>query len=163
MIAQSKPLLTVDNLGVKFHDRWVLQHIGFSIYPKEFKENLIYKIMDAKRFVTSMVVFVKYMKQQNISDNLDFKLTFQENMIVERLSFNSKCRLKARLWSVENCKAIGIGDPDNLRHCIGQQAELTFADANGLFLTAALGNIQDDAAIEKNVALIIVNRFAIGH
>ncbi len=35
MIAQSKPLLTVDNLGVKFHDRWVLKHIGFSIYPKE--------------------------------------------------------------------------------------------------------------------------------
>lgn len=32
---QKKPLLSVENLGVKFHDRWVLKHIGFSIYPKE--------------------------------------------------------------------------------------------------------------------------------
>ncbi len=35
MIPESKPLLSVDNLGVKFHDRWVLKHIRFSIYPRE--------------------------------------------------------------------------------------------------------------------------------
>ncbi len=35
MIPQSTPLISVDNLGVKFHDRWVLKHIGFSIQPKE--------------------------------------------------------------------------------------------------------------------------------
>jgi zinc transport system ATP-binding protein len=35
MIPQSEPLLSVKDLGVKFHDRWVLKHIGFSIYPKE--------------------------------------------------------------------------------------------------------------------------------
>lgn len=62
----------------------------FKSIKNEIEEDIIYKIEDAKRFVTSMTVFVKYMKSQNIDDIIDFKIYFNEDYIGERLLIQNK-------------------------------------------------------------------------
>jgi len=57
----------------------------FSVIKDELEEEIIYKIEDAKRFVTSMTVFVKYMISQEILDDIEFKMTYFDNFIVEKL------------------------------------------------------------------------------
>lgn len=56
----------------------------------DLKNSIKYKIEDAKKFVTSMMVFIKYMQNQKISDTLEFSLTYQENFIVEKLTIKNK-------------------------------------------------------------------------
>lgn len=51
---------------------------------------LIYKIVDAKKFVTSMTVFIKYMRNQGILEPLDFSLTYQDDYNVEKLLIKNK-------------------------------------------------------------------------
>lgn len=57
------------------------------------EEELKYSLEKAKRFVSSMTVFVKYMKSQNILDDLVFKLYYNEDYYVEKLLIqNSKSK-----------------------------------------------------------------------
>lgn len=62
----------------------------FSVIKDELKEEILYKILDAKRFVTSMIVFIRYMRTQEILDDVDFKMTYFDNYIVEKLLIKNK-------------------------------------------------------------------------
>ena len=51
---------------------------------------LKFSISDAKRFLTSMLVFVKYMRSQSILDEVDFRLTYNEDSFCESLQIKNK-------------------------------------------------------------------------
>jgi len=64
----------------------------FSSNKNQIENDLVYIISDGKKFVTSMVVFYKYMKSQNIEDELEFKLFFNEEFCERLLIKNSKSK-----------------------------------------------------------------------
>ena len=65
----------------------------FQINKNIIDETITYKIADAKRFVTSMTVFIKYMKFQNIDDLVDFKIYYNDDFFAEKsLIKNSKSK-----------------------------------------------------------------------
>jgi len=67
-----------------------IKDIFSSIKGEIEEDNLKYSIEDAKRFVTSIIVFVKYMKSQGIEDELTFKLTYNDDNFVEKLLIQNK-------------------------------------------------------------------------
>jgi len=64
----------------------------FAVIKDRLQNNLKYVLTDGKRFVTSMVVFYKYMKSQKIEDDLDFKLFYNEEFCERLLIKNSKSK-----------------------------------------------------------------------
>lgn len=64
----------------------------FVVNRNHLEGELLYIISDGKKFVTSMTVFHKYMKSQNIEDDLEFKLFFNEEFCEKLLIKNSKSK-----------------------------------------------------------------------
>ena len=64
----------------------------FVTIKDRLENNISYILSDGKRFVTSMAVFSKYMKSQKITDDLEFKLFFNEEFCEKMLLKNSKSK-----------------------------------------------------------------------
>ena len=58
----------------------------------KLESDIKYILSDAKKFTTSIAVFIKYMRTQKIEENLDFKLTFNEEFCERLLIKNSKSK-----------------------------------------------------------------------
>ncbi|MCK9446732.1 hypothetical protein M0Q50_07735 [bacterium] len=56
----------------------------------QLEEPIKFSITDAKKFIVSVSAFVKYMKNQNIDDDLTFKLTYNDENFVEKLLIQNK-------------------------------------------------------------------------
>ncbi len=64
----------------------------FSVVKTKLDNDLRYILSDAKRFVTSMLVYYKYMVTQKIVDDLEFKLYFNEEFCEKLMIKNSKSK-----------------------------------------------------------------------
>ena len=64
----------------------------FTVNKNSLEKDIRYILSDGKRFVTSMLVFYKYMKSQNILDDVEFKLYFNEEFCERLLIKNSKSK-----------------------------------------------------------------------
>jgi hypothetical protein len=64
----------------------------FAVNKNKLENDIRYILTDGKRFVTSMSVFVKYMRAQKIEDDLDFKLYFNEEFCEKLLIKNPKSK-----------------------------------------------------------------------
>jgi hypothetical protein len=66
----------------------------FNVIKDEIEDELIYKIDDGKRFTNSISMFIKYMRSQEIFDDIVFQLSyFPETGICEKLLIkNSKSK-----------------------------------------------------------------------
>lgn len=63
----------------------------FNVIKDELDDELLYKILDGKKFTNSLSMFIKYMTSQNITDDVDFQLTYSpESFICEKLSIKNK-------------------------------------------------------------------------
>jgi len=63
----------------------------FCVIKDQLEGELIYKIVDGKRFVNSISMFIKYMRGQEIFDNVDFQITyFQDSFVCESLLIKNK-------------------------------------------------------------------------
>jgi hypothetical protein len=65
---------------------------AFSVNKNKLENDIRYILTDGKRFVTSISVFIKYMKSQNIEDDLEFKLYHNEEFCEKLLIKNSKSK-----------------------------------------------------------------------
>ena len=57
---------------------------------EDLTEEIKFVISDGKRFITSLTMFVNYMKKQNILDDVDLKLTYNEDLYCEILQIKNK-------------------------------------------------------------------------
>lgn len=79
----------------------------------ELEEDIIYKIEDAKKFVTSMTVFIKYMNSQKILDKIDFKVYYNDDFIGEKLLIqNNKSKEETPGEKPSNSQNIDIEQVD---------------------------------------------------
>ena len=87
-------LYTLVGKGVNIHSfKSHLQSIKdtFSVVKDELEIELLYKILDGKKFANSIKMFIKYMRQQEIFDDVEFKLTYFPNTgICEKLLVKNK-------------------------------------------------------------------------
>ena len=64
----------------------------FAVNKNKLENDIRYILSDGKRFVTSALVFYKYMKAQKIEDDLEFKLYYNEEFCEKLLIKNSKSK-----------------------------------------------------------------------
>ena len=87
-------LYTLVGKGVNIHSfKSHLQSIKdtFSVVKDELEIELLYKIADGKKFANSIKMFIKYMRQQELFDDVEFKLTYFPNTgICEKLLVKNK-------------------------------------------------------------------------
>lgn len=76
--------------GVHGFKNHILKISDFFVTKNELSSPIKFSITDAKKFITSISGFVKYMKSQNMLDDLTFKLTYNEDDFVEKLLIQNK-------------------------------------------------------------------------
>jgi len=64
----------------------------FSVNKNKLEQDIRYILNDSKRFVTSMLAFYKYMTNQKITDDIEFKLFYNEDFCERLLVKNSKSK-----------------------------------------------------------------------
>lgn len=64
----------------------------FSVNKNTLDDDVRYILSDAKRFVTSMMVYHKYMVEQNIDEDIELKLYYNEDFCERLLIKNSKSK-----------------------------------------------------------------------
>jgi len=63
----------------------------FNVVKDDIEEELLYKILDGKRFSNSITMFIKYMRSQKIFDDVSFQLTYSpDSFICEKLLIENK-------------------------------------------------------------------------
>jgi len=63
----------------------------FNVVKDTLDEELIYKIVDGKKFTNSITMFIKYMRNQEIFDDVKFQLTYSpDSFICEKLLIENK-------------------------------------------------------------------------
>jgi len=63
----------------------------FNVIKDELEEEILYKILDGKRFTNSISMFIKYMRSQKIFDDVEFQLSYYpETFICEKLMIKNK-------------------------------------------------------------------------
>ena len=80
----------------------------FTVVKDKLEKELKYILSDAKKFTTSISVFIKYMRTQNIEEDLEFKLYFNEEFCERFMIKNSKSK-----------EETSGGKPNNHTHRLG--------------------------------------------
>jgi len=109
-------------------------------------------ISDAKKFAVSLNMFIKYMTKQNITDDLTFKFSYNEDGFTERLQISNK----------KSKEEIAGGDPINFKMAIDIEKIQNMMDTDNSLFNFNLSKddfdyIKSKTAIEKDSDTLYLN------
>jgi len=125
----------------------------FSIIKDKLDDEILYKIDDGKRFTNSISMFIKYMRSQEIFDDVVFQLTYYpESNICEKLLIkNSKSKEETPGAKPSNEQDIDTDQIDNLMDIDLTMFNFSLKEDDFRYIKSKAGIEKDNDVLYMNI------------